>query len=166
LLNTFGSSNLNKRLNMLHTERSPRATRRKLLFALPTLALAILLVSWQPTGASTPSSSKAITFTGPGQLPEFPGGQDALIKFMSTNLKYPETARKDRVEGQVFVVFTVRASGQVTDATVKRGVRADLDAEALRVVNAMPNWKPAVTDGKPSDAQMTLPISFKLGSDK
>ena len=85
-----------------------------------------------------------------------------MIKYIGANLTYPASAKSDRVEGKVFVVFTVKSNGQVADASVKRGVREDIDNEALRVVRSMPAWKPAQSGGKAVSAQMTLPIAFKL----
>lgn len=162
LLNTFGSSNLKHRMTMLQNHRSPRAARRKLLFALPALALALGLTAWRTAPSGAAPEAVALTYPGHEQQPEFPGGQEGLMKYMTSSLRYPEKAKLEGVQGKVFVAFTVKSSGQVADATVKRGVRADLDAEALRVVRAMPNWKPAQSGGKAVDAQMTLPIAFQL----
>ena len=162
LLNTFGSSNLKQRMTMLQNQRSPRAARRKLLFALPALVLALGLTAWRTAPSGAAPEAVALTYPGNEQQPEFPGGQEGLMNYMITSLRYPVKAKEEGVQGKVFVAFTVKSSGQVADAAVKRGVRADLDAEALRVVRAMPNWKPAQSGGKAVDAQMTLPIAFHL----
>lgn len=168
LLNTFGSTNLKQRMIMLQNSRPPRLARRKLLLAVPALALAIMLVSWQavPDTDRGMRALKALVFVGVDQQPEFPGGMEALTKHLGANIRYPEQAKTDKVEGIVHIGFTVKANGSVADANVKRGVRADIDAEALRVVSGMPKWKPATANGKAVDAQMTLPIAFRLGADK
>lgn len=162
LLNSFGSNNLKHRMTMLKNTRSPRLARRKLLLGIPLLAFAVTLSSWQAAPAIIAPASEAKTFPGIDQQPEFPGGQEALIKYIGANLTYPASAKTDRVEGKVFISFTVKSNGQVADASVKRGVREDIDNEALRVVRGMPAWKPAQSGGKAVNAQMTLPIAFKL----
>lgn len=167
LLHTFSTSNLKQRIIMLQNTRPARLARRKLFLALPALALAIGLASWRIAPAShTVQAAEARVFPGIDQQPEFPGGMEALMKHLGANIRYPEQAKTDKAEGTVYVVFTVKANGAIADASIKRGVRADIDAEALRVVKGMPNWKPATADGKAVDAQMTLPIAFKLAAEK
>ncbi|GAA4391613.1 energy transducer TonB [Hymenobacter koreensis] len=91
------------------------------------------------------------------QMPEFRGGQEAFVRFLKTNLRYPDAATQ---QGKVFIGFTVQASGQVTDATVVKGLEPMLDAEALRVVRMMPPWIPASQNEQPVSVRYTLPISF------
>lgn len=95
--------------------------------------------------------------------PEFPGGMWELYKFMAENIHYPEQAKNDGVQGRVFVRFVIDADGTVKEAEVLRGIGSGCDEEALRVVNAMPKWKPGTVDGKPVRTQYNLPITFKLG---
>ena len=96
------------------------------------------------------------------QMPEYPGGMPALIEFLQTNMKYPEDAQKQKVEGRVMVMFVVEKDGSITDVKVARNVFPSLDEEAVRVVNAMPKWTPGKEKGKPVRVQYTLPISFRL----
>lgn len=167
LLHTFSTSNLKQRIIMLQNTRPARLARRKLFLALPALALGIGLASWRIAPVSQSDHAFAArVFPGIEQQPEYPGGMEALAKHVGANIRYPEQARTDKAEGTVYVVFTVKANGAIADASIKRGVRADIDAEALRVVKGMPNWKPATSDGKAVDAQMTLPIAFKLAAEK
>ncbi|MBK8499080.1 MAG: TonB family protein [Flavobacteriales bacterium] len=168
LLNTFGSSNLETRMTMLHNSRSPRLARRKMLLALPALLLATMLVSWQavPTTNDGSRTRTAHVFLGVDQQPEFPGGMEALVRYLQENLRYPKSAMEAKAEGTVHVSFKVKADGQIAFVSVKRGVRKDLDDEALRVVNAMPAWKPGISKGKTVEAEMVLPISFRLGEEK
>jgi TonB family protein len=95
-------------------------------------------------------------------MPEFPGGQTGLFKYITDNTKYPENARKNGEEGTVYVNFIVNKEGKVTQPKVTKGRSASLDAEALRLVNAMPLWSPGVQAGKPVAVQYTLPIRFSL----
>lgn len=97
--------------------------------------------------------------------PSFPGGMEALIQFISENVKYPESLKAKNLEGKVMVGFTVDAEGQVKDVKVKNPdqVDAEFQAEAIRVVTAMPKWTAAQnSDGKQVPAEMILPITFKL----
>ncbi len=96
------------------------------------------------------------------EMPEYPGGIDGLKEFMVANIKYPEQARKNKVEGKVFVSFVVGKNGSVSNAKVVRSVDPELDKEALRVVNAMEKWTPGKEKGKPVKVQFTLPIQFAL----
>jgi protein TonB len=96
------------------------------------------------------------------QMPEFPGGQEKLHAFLAENIKYPESAKENGIQGTVYVTFIVRKDGRISGAKILRGIGADCDEEALRVVNKMPSWKPAKQRGKNVDVQFNLPIGFKL----
>lgn len=95
------------------------------------------------------------------QMPQFPGGNDAMRKYLVENIKYPAVAGEVGV-GRVFVSFVIDKDGSVTDAQVVRGVDPLLDKEALRVVNAMPKWKPGIQYGKAVKVKYTVPINFSL----
>lgn len=95
------------------------------------------------------------------QMPQFPGGDDALRKYLVESIKYPALAGELGV-GRVFVSFVIDKDGSVTDAKVVRGVDPLLDKEALRVVNAMPKWEPGIQYGKAVKVQYTVPINFSL----
>ncbi len=99
------------------------------------------------------------------EAPEFPGGVNALMDYLRGNLKYPESAKKNKQEGRVFIGFVVEKDGSVTNASVLRGVCEDLDNEALRVVKAMPRWIAGRNQGEPVRVQYTLPIVFKLNGE-
>lgn len=99
------------------------------------------------------------------ELPaEFPGGQIALQRFLSANIRYPEAAQQNDIQGRVVVKFIVNKNGDIQDATVVRGVDKDLDREALRVVNKMPKWLPGMNNGVPVRSYFNMPITFKLQS--
>jgi len=100
------------------------------------------------------------------QLPEFPGGLEALIDFLSSNVHYPENAVKNNIEGRVMVQFIVDKTGQVTDVKIARSVDEELDAEAVRVAKMLPRFEPGRQDGKPVSVWYTLPIVFKLQGDE
>jgi len=95
-------------------------------------------------------------------LPSFPGGKAALSKFISKNIKYPEDALKEGKSGTVYVNIRINEKGEIEVAKVKKSVFPSLDKEALRIVEAMPDWNPGKQDGKPVSCDIVLPIEFLL----
>lgn len=96
------------------------------------------------------------------QMPQFPGGEKAMKKFINKNLRYPKESLKKGTSGRVIVTFVVDTDGKVCDAEVLRSVHPLLDAEAVRLVQSMPDWTPGMQDGKPVRVKYTLPIAFGL----
>ena len=94
--------------------------------------------------------------------PEFPGGQRDLYKFVSKNIVYPESATEDGIQGVVFLQFTVNENGKLSDITVLRGPSSDIDKEAMRVLEKMPDWIPGEQNGIKVKVRMVLPIRFIL----
>jgi len=95
-------------------------------------------------------------------MPEFPGGEAALRKYIAQSVKYPVIAQENGIQGRVYVSFVVNTKGKVTDVKIARGVDPNLDKEAIRVVNAMPAWKPGKQRGKAVKVSYTVPINFVL----
>lgn len=98
-------------------------------------------------------------------MPEYPGGPNALVKYVQNNLKYPESAKKNKQEGRVFVGFVVEKDGSISNVSVMRGVCEELDNEAVRVVKTLPKFTPGMHGGKPVRVQYTLPIAFMLNDE-
>ncbi|MBR6002005.1 MAG: energy transducer TonB [Bacteroidales bacterium] len=96
------------------------------------------------------------------QMPEYPGGMPAMIEFLQTNINYPEDAVKQKVEGRVMVQFVVETDGSVSDVHVAKQVFPSLDAEAIRVVQAMPKWMPGREKGRVVRVKYNLPIVFRM----
>jgi TonB family protein len=96
------------------------------------------------------------------EMPEFPGGPDALYPYIRETLKYPGTAIEQGVEGIVYLTFVVETDGTLSDIKVLRGIGAGCDEEALRIVRGMPKWKPGKQRGVPVRVRYNLPIRFKL----
>lgn len=95
----------------------------------------------------------------------FPGGQEALFKYLGTNVIYPVSAQENGIEGTVTVIFTVKPDGKISDIKIARPLDPDLEAEAIRVVKDMPAWTPATgDDGTPVSSSVTLPVKFRLTS--
>jgi len=98
------------------------------------------------------------------QMPEFIGGETALIHFIEANLMYPEQERKEMIQGKVFCSFIVDAFGKVTSPKILRGItnHPNFDAEVMALLNKMPSWNPGKQNGKAVPVQFSLPINFLL----
>lgn len=94
--------------------------------------------------------------------PEFPGGSAKMMEYITKNLVYPSEAKKNKIEGRVFVSFIVEKDGSITNVKVLRGLGSGCDEEAIRIVEKMPNWTPGSNSGKPINVKFTLPIRFSL----
>ena len=129
----------------------------------------ILVVETDETKAETPETNTAVGTFEPVQgdvfdvveeMPQYPGGPQALFEFLSNNVKYPEEAEKAGIQGRVIATFVVETDGSVSNAKVVKSVDPLLDAEALRVISAMPKWKPGKQNGKVVRVRYTVPLSF------
>ncbi len=95
-------------------------------------------------------------------MPSYPGGLNALYKYIGKKIKYPSQARRMGVEGKVFISFTINKEGRLTNIKLLRGIGSGCDEEAIRVLKKLPKWNPGKQRGKPVKVSMTLPITFKL----
>ena len=96
------------------------------------------------------------------EMPKFPGGEDALMDYVSKNVVYPKEAQEKGISGRVFVGFIVEKDGSVSDVKVLRGIGGGCDEEAVRVISGLPKWKPGKQEGKPVRVSYQMPINFKL----
>ncbi len=195
LANSLNHSKLKKRITMMYKEKNSGLRRMcgLVLTMAPVLAVAVVNI---PAVASVMESMRAASFEVPVVAPvearavsedkvsensasietatenmpdshaEFKGGQTAMISYLVNAIKYPEAAQNAGVEGKVIVEFTVNADGTLSDFKVVKSVSPELDAEALRVIKAMPAWSPAIVDGKTVACSYVLPVSFKLQGDE
>ncbi len=118
--------------------------------------------------AQTPAQSDSIEneiveLTVVEQMPEFPGGQNALIQYLSQNIRYPLIAKENKIQGRTLVSFVVEKDGKISNVQVLRS-SGDmmLDREAMRVIRSMPRWRPGFMKGQPVRVQYQVPITFKL----
>lgn len=184
LSNNFNFSHLKQRIIMMNKKKSNAAGHIKYaLFVLPAFALlvagniscsqdasqtedakeeVVAPVSPEAKEAPADSTAKEEVFMVAEQMPEYPGGMKEMLKFLQENVKYPENAMKNNVQGRVIVQFVVEKDGTPTEFKVLRSVDPDLDAEALRVMKAMPKWKPGMQKGQVVRVKFTVPVSFKL----
>ena len=107
-------------------------------------------------------TTKNVVYDVTETMPQFPGGQGVMMKYLAANIKYPASAVKAKKQGRVIIAFVIQKDGSVTNARIVKSVDPELDAEALRIVKAMPNWTPGTQDGKPVDVNYTIPVVFSL----
>jgi len=184
ITNPFNVSTIKKRFIMMNKNQHPKLKVQlfRLLLILPFVATVFIVqsCSFATDETDVPSelkTDKASTieapppppppdpvFTEVEQDPEFPGGVSELMKFLENNLKYPENAKSKGIQGTVFVTFVIEKDGSMSGSSILRGIQngADLDAEALRVINMMPDWKPGKQRGEAVRVQFNLPIRFVL----
>ena len=107
-------------------------------------------------------TTKNVVYDVTETMPQFPGGQGVMMKYLAANIKYPASAVKAKKQGRVIIAFVIQKDGSVTNARIVKSVDPELDAEALRIVKAMPNWTPGTQDGKPVNVRYTIPVVFSL----
>jgi len=108
------------------------------------------------------ANGKKLRFTELREIPEFPRGIEAMMRFIQNNMVYPRAARRRGSEGRVFVGFVVNTNGKISDIEVLKGIATDCDKEAVRVVSIMPSWTPGKLRGELVRVRFVLPINFKL----
>ncbi len=173
ITNNFNVLPLKKRIKMMNKQTSNPLTRFKYLLFVP-LAVALLAMNStamranvqkkvvKTTKATKKTSTTDKVYEVCEQMPTFPGGDAALMKYLSENVKYPALAIKAQEQGRVVVSFTVEKDGAISDVKVARSVTPSLDAEAVRVVKAMPKWTPGKQGGQLVRVRYNVPVSFKL----
>ena len=115
-----------------------------------------------PTAEGTFEPVQGDVFDVVEEMPQYPGGAQALLEFLNQNVQYPEEAEKAGIQGRVIATFVVEKDGSVSNARVVKSVDPMLDAEALRVINAMPKWKPGKQNGELVRVKYTVPLSFRF----
>ncbi|MDR2954669.1 MAG: M56 family metallopeptidase [Prevotella sp.] len=188
LINNFNVSQLKKRITMMNKKRTSIGKASIYLMAIP-VGIALLLgnaVQATPDLSNLFGEEVKITdyniaetdilienavleglqdgkpLTKAEQMPSYPGGDAEMNKFIAENLRYPVTAQEAGIQGRVTVRFVVKKTGEITDVTVVRGVDKTLDAEAKRVIKAMPKWTPGKQNGQNVDVYFMVPMVFKI----
>ena len=116
-----------------------------------------------PVEVKEEEEDEEVVFVVVEKMPEFPGGQQALFKYLSENVKYPAIAQENGIQGRVICQFVVNKDGKIVDVEVVRsGGDPSLDKEAIRVIKSMPPWKPGQQRGKPVRVKYTVPVNFRL----
>ena len=124
------------------------------------LMMLVLLFSFMTSTAQTKKNN--MVFDVVEVMPQFPGGQIAMLQYLMKNIKYPEQAMKEGIQGRVTVRFIVEKDGSISDVKPVLSVHPLLNKEAVRVVESMPKWTPGKQNGKPVRVRFNLPVMFKL----
>ena len=132
----------------------------KLLATLSVLAI-LFTVNTTATAQNKKAANDKV-FEKAEIMPEFPGGEQAMMDFVAKNVTYPKEAMEKEISGRVFVSFIVEKDGSVNEVNVKKGIGGGCDEEAVRVVKAMPKWKPGKMKGEAVRVSYQMPIFFKL----
>ena len=179
LCNNFNVSHLKRRIIMMNKKRTRTAGRIKYALFAP-LAAALLLASNiscvsteknEEELSATSEESRAIkapegeVFQVVEEMPEFPGGMGECMKFIGKNIKYPAEAIEKGIQGRVIIQMVVTKEGDIAEAKVVRSIDPLLDAEALRVINSMPKWKPGKQKGEAVNVKYTIPVMFRLSNE-
>ncbi|MDR0430274.1 MAG: M56 family metallopeptidase [Tannerellaceae bacterium] len=191
LYNNFNVLHLKNRISMMNKKRSRSIGRTKYLIFIPLVAILMLLSNIEAVARITKNLATNIQMEEPVPItvglkvnlgpehtkvnqgkdkpltvvevmPQFPGGEGELLKFLSKNIKYPVDAQQKGIEGRVIVAFVVNKNGTISDAEIVRGVSPSLDTEALRVIDGMPAWTPGREKGEVVAVKYTVPIAFRL----
>lgn len=125
------------------------------------IAFGICVLGFQNSSAQSSVVDENSVYTKVEKMPEYPGGQVALVKFISKNIKYPAKYKKAKVNGRVFVSFVIDKTGKVTMAKIVKSLNEECDAEALRVISKMPDWIPGEKNGEKVAVQFGLPVNFE-----
>ena len=179
--NNFSFLLTKKRISMITQKQKTKRMVIRMLLTLPVFAMLILLNTQcdnPKSNAETNVSKEQVSVeNSEGQdcdsiynvaetMPQFPGGPNALMKYLSENTKYPESAKANKIEGRVFVSFVIEKDGSITNAEVMRGIDKECDAEAVRVVSSMPKWQAGTQNGEAVRCRFTVPFIFKLNENE
>lgn len=142
------------------TNHKPSVMSHLVFFRTLTLGVSLLLLSISGFAQSGDSRNESQIFTVVEKHPEFTGGIRAFQDYLATNVRYPAAAAAAKVTGKVFVNFIVRDDGRITDVNVLKGLGHGCDEEAVRVISAMPNWKPGTQSGRPVNVKYNVVVPF------
>ena len=172
--NGFNHSLLKKRIKMMMKKKTNRWSYTKALYLLPVTAVALAAFATPEFAEkadavieSEPSTTDLPPIEGEilqicENMPHFPGGEQAMLKFIAENAHYPENAQKAGIEGLAVVEFIIDKKGKIHEPRVIKGLTPAFDEEVLRVVRAMPDWEPGTLRGEKKNVRYTLPVSFKI----
>jgi protein TonB len=139
-----------------------KSVNPKQFLLIPIAILALTLFSLNASGQKTDTGMKDGAYQKVDVMPVFPGGDEALLKFISDSTHYPKDAKEKGIQGKVITRFMVTKDGSVSDVSILRTVSPSLDNEAIRVVKLLPKFTPGKLNGKKVPVWFTVPISYKL----
>ena len=181
LTNNFNTTQIKRRFIMMTKMKSGLIAKVRFMMVIPFVAVALLLFACNSNGAKKEENAQnkvdsvkehttvvsepvveGKVYDEVEEAPVYGKSQSDLSKYLASNIKYPQEAKEKKIQGKVYVSFVVSKTGAVTDVKVKRPLNKLLDAEAVRVVSAMPNWTPGKNKGEAVNVNYVLPINFKL----
>jgi len=187
--NNFSNCSTKKRIVMMNRHSTNPWARLRVLLMLPVVALSVIVASAckQDTNTEMDVNTKDAPptdvywdieeyeigeadstdelFTVVEEMPEFPGGEEALLEYLRSNLQYPERCKENNIQGRVFVTFVINKDGKIVDPAVVKSAGpegVELDVEALRVVSSMPAWTPGKQRGEAVCVKYTVPVTFRM----
>ena len=191
MANNFNYQSLKKRIRMMTKNKSSQWNTLRALVVVPVIALALLAFAntksvaavainqqakvtptsqvvkanaeAQVTDESAPQSKKV--YRSVDQMPQFPGGEAGLMRYLQSNINYPANAAMNNIGGRVILQFVVEKDGHIGEVKVVRSIDPEIDAEAVRVVKSLPDFIPGRQDGEPVAVWYTIPVSFKVQSE-
>lgn len=161
LANNFNQSLNLKRMKMMKKKRSSRFVKVLSMMAMPLIMGATIMLTSQCSTQEENNVDEEV-FMVVEQMPKFVGGDQELMNYLRKNIKFPAEAQENGIQGRVYVEFVVSNIGEICNVKILKGVDPILDAEALRVVNTMPDWEPGMQRGKHVNVSYRLPINFTL----
>ena len=170
LTNSFSNPSLiKKRMVMMTRKRTPAVADMKLLIVIPVIGLLFLFLSAfrEVNNTSVNKTDNAIfsdetPYTIVDEMPVFPGGDEALIKYIGANVQYPSAAKDNNIQGKIIVRFSITSKGEIRNVSVLKGLSTELDNEAMRVIKTLPSFIPGKVNGKPVSVWYMIPITFTL----
>lgn len=176
LTHNFNKNLIKKRITMTHKNNKQRSFNLKILLILPIVILLMFVfekniaysqnennkIEIEEISNKTQTNFDEKTYFVVEEMPKYKGGYNAMKSFLKANVKYPQDAKKQRIEGVVYVRFTIDKAGNVTNVKAVKGVNKKLDTEAVRVISSMPKWKAGSQNGKKANVYFTIPIKFSL----
>ncbi len=187
LTNNFNHSLIKKRIIMMTKTKSTFMARLKLMLVTPVALLLVVAFTASPLvktmaqnetkkeikkeiktadQTKTVAAGEEVVFKVVDDMPEFSGGDEGRMQYLIENIKYPETARKQGIQGTVYITFVVEKDGSITGTRILRGIGRGCDEEAYRVVSEMPAWNPGKQRGEAVRVQFNMPIKFTLGNEE
>lgn len=172
LVNNFNVLLLKKRIKMMNKERTKEIGKAKYFLLLPMAAMLLMGSNMnvqaevtskaEITSDMTTVSDKDEIVKAAERMPQFPGGNAAMMDFVNKNIKYPQKAYQEKVQGSVVARFAVKKDGSIGDVVIIKKAHPLLDKEAIRVIKTMPKFEPGTIDNKPVDVWFSIPITFSV----
>jgi protein TonB len=146
-------------IKMMTSKRSGRLYSLPKTLSLPLIAVAFFIIS---VNANAQTGAQEEIFVVADEMPNFPGGQKALMDLIYKNITYPQDAAENGIEGKVILRFVINSEGKIVQPSISKGLYPSIDREVLKVIAKIPKFEPGKIGGKPVSVWYALPITFKM----